>query len=522
MPPLPRLRHVLALFAITALGLSAYAQPSGPDANRGGGGPGRAGFGGPREETPLVKRFDHDGDKRLNRAERQVARQFLADEQAAGKGPRRPGPPGGPRGRESLPPDLPEKAQRLTPSEVRSFPDARLYDRSVLRTLFLEFEAADWEKELGDFYHTDVEVPAKLVVDGKAYPEVGVRYRGASSFFTVAEGRKRSLNVSLDFAKKDQRLDGYRTLNLLNSHTDPTFLRSVLYCQVAQDYLPAPKANFVRVVINGENWGIYINAEQFNADFVQERFSTREGARWKVPGSPRGNGGLSYLGEDVAPYRRHYEIKSADKPESWAPLIRLCRVLSETPIADLEKALEPMLDIDATLRFLALENVFINCDGYWIRASDYNLYLDPRGRFHLIPHDANETFRAPEGPGWRGSENDQPMSLSPFAGGDDNNKPLLSRLVTVPSLQKRYLGYVRDMGEKWLAWSKVGPLANQYQSMIEADVRADLHRLYSANAFARGVTEDLVEQGFRGPRRTTSLKTFVEQRRSYLLAFTKP
>jgi hypothetical protein len=35
-----------------------------------------------------------------------------------------------------------------------------------LRTLFLEFENADWEKELSDFHGTDVEVPAKLIVDG--------------------------------------------------------------------------------------------------------------------------------------------------------------------------------------------------------------------------------------------------------------------------------------------------------------------------------------------------------------------
>ena len=31
-----------------------------------------------------------------------------------------------------------------------------------------------------------------------------------------------------------------------------------------------------------------------------------------------------------------------------------------------------------------------NSDGYWARASDYNLYLDERGRFHVIPHDVNE------------------------------------------------------------------------------------------------------------------------------------
>jgi len=33
--------------------------------------------------------------------------------------------------------------------------------------------------------------------------------------------------------------------------------RSVLFLEVARDYIPAVKANFVRVVINGESWGVY-------------------------------------------------------------------------------------------------------------------------------------------------------------------------------------------------------------------------------------------------------------------------
>jgi hypothetical protein len=37
----------------------------------------------------------------------------------------------------------------------------------VLRTLFLQFEEPDWEKELADFYHTDVDVPA-ILPDGDA------------------------------------------------------------------------------------------------------------------------------------------------------------------------------------------------------------------------------------------------------------------------------------------------------------------------------------------------------------------
>ena len=44
------------------------------------------------------------------------------------------------------------------------------------------------------------------------------------------------------------------------------------------------------------------------------------------------------------------------------------------------------------LWFLALDNALINNDGYWTRASDYSLYRDPKGKFHVIPHDMNEAF----------------------------------------------------------------------------------------------------------------------------------
>ena len=75
-------------------------------------------------------------------------------------------------------------------------------------------------------------------------------------------------------------------------------LRSVLYSRIARAYIPAPAANFVRVVINGESWGIYINSQQFNKDFVKNWFGTTSGARWKVPGQSRRTR-LRSLGENA-------------------------------------------------------------------------------------------------------------------------------------------------------------------------------------------------------------------------------
>lgn len=395
--------------------------PGGP-----GFGPGPGGPGGMGQTRKLVAQFDKDDDGRLNRAERQAAREFLKKDRAAGGGrgfgfgPPGGGPGGGPRGRGPGGPGFgpggpgggpggfgrgdepPKPGPKLTPDDVKPIADSNLYEATVLRTLFLEFEDEDWEAELADFNNTDVEVPATVTVDGKKYSNVGVHFRGMSSFMAVGAGSKRSLNLSFDFVDEKQRLYGYKTLNLLNSHEDPTFLHTVLYLNVARHYIAAPKANFVKLAINGESWGVYVNAQQFNKEFVTENFETTKGARWKVQGSPGGRGGLEYLGENLDAYKARYSLKTKDSEKDWKALAKLCKVLNDTPPDQLEEALEPILDVDGALWFLALENALINSDGYWIRASDFCIYRDDKGKFHIIPHDANETFQPGMGPGMGG------------------------------------------------------------------------------------------------------------------------
>jgi len=483
-----------------------------------------------RQKTALVKQFDRNGDGWLNNEERKAARVFLRTNGNNGRrgGPRRPrgGFNGGGETQEAARPGT-----HVAVADAKSFPSKSLYAADVLRTFFLEFENSDWEKELEDFHATDVDVPAKLTVDGKVYSDVGVHFRGASSYMMVETGRKRSLNLSMDYVHEGQQIGCSHTLNLLNSHEDPTFLRSVLSYQVARDYMPAPKANFVRLVINGESWGLYVNVEQFNKDFAKEWFGSRKGARWKVPGSPNGRGSLAYLGEDAEPYKRIYQIKSKDDSKSWEHLIKLCKVLTQTPAENLAKALEPLLDIDGALKFLALQNVLINNDGYWIRTSDYDLFEDEKGRFHVLIYDSNENFSRPEGPGFGGGPGGprgpgrpggsgiKGVELDPLTGINDESKPLISKLLAVPVLRTRYLGYVRDIAEKWLDWKKLGPVVEQYQALIDDEVKKDTRKLYPTEAFLKGIADDSTAEAVpegRG-RQPISLKAFAEQRRAFLL-----
>ena len=88
----------------------------------------------------------------------------------------------------------------------------------------------------------------------------------------------------------------------------------------------------------------------------------------------------------------------------------------------------------------------------------------------------------------------------------DSTKPLRSKLLAVPALQQRYLGYVREIAEKWLDWKTLAPRVARYQALIADDVKADTRKLYSLEAF---------KEETDGAER--SLKAFVEKRRAYLL-----
>ncbi|HAW95034.1 MAG TPA: spore coat protein CotH, partial [Phycisphaerales bacterium] len=254
---------------------------------------------------------------------------------------RRGGPPRGEVAETVRPQDRPD-ALRLTEDDVELHPDRGLYDRGTLRTLFFEFPERDWHEEMVAFHGTDVEVPATLRADGRLIGEVGVSYRGNTSF---DHPEKKSFGVSIDAYEDDRSLDGYNTLNLLNANGDDSMMREVLFSNIASEYMPAPKANFVKVVVNGVYLGVYANVQQLNKDFIEEHYDTRKGVRWKVPPDFSGGGALSDQGTSSSRYKEKYELKTGSaKEEDWKELIAFCRLLKRTPEPRLEEVLPEYID----------------------------------------------------------------------------------------------------------------------------------------------------------------------------------
>lgn len=430
-------------------------------------------------------------------------------------------------------------------------PASTLYDETVLRTLELRFEQADWWDQLAANYGTGENILADLTVEGVTYPEVGVRFRGNTSYTRTGDSEKKSFNIEMDFIDEDQTLMGYRTLNLNNAYLDPSFMREVLYFHQARNYIPTPKANHVHLTINGQNWGVYANVQQINGDMVAEWFPSNDGDRWKVetggPGDGQAGGGrdnpgqrpprggappdadttgtnpgqrpprgevppgadttgtnpgrqpafggeraLTWQGDDPTAYESLYLLRAENTDDPWAHLIALCAVLNNTPADQREAALEPIMDVDRWLWFLAVENVLGDDDSYLTKGSDYQLYYEPEsGRMHPLQYDGNEALSA------------RLLTSDPMAGEDNADRPVISQLLSVPALRQRYLAHVRTVLNRSLNWETLGPQVAQYQRLIEAEVRADPRKFYTTEDFAASPAE---------------LERFVRERRAFLLS----
>jgi hypothetical protein len=410
------------------------------------------------------------------------------------------------------------------------------YDETVLRTLQLEFSQPDWWNQLEANAQTDENIIATLTVDGNTYDGVGVRFRGMTSYTMVGNSQKKSFNIKVDYTLENQRLMGYKTLNLINCFDDPTFMREPLYSNVIRQQIPSAKANFVRLEINGENWGIYANIQQINAEFIEDWFPSNNGTCWRAIGAfagfgqapgggqapepddgppPRvrqivinelvpneagpggfgdGSAALTWQGSDPQAYEAVYEIKNTKQDNPWDSLINTCDVLNNTPLEQLPDEIDTVLNVDRALWLCAFEIIFHDDDGYVSkRGSDYYLYYEPEtGQIHVIQYDANTCMKWSNSAGW-----------SIFYGENDPQIPLMYRLMAIEQYRQRYLAHVRTILNSFLTEENLFPKIDAYQDLIEEQVNLDNKKLYSYNSFLSGIEQ---------------LKQFVSNRRDSILS----
>ncbi len=357
------------------------------------------------------------------------------------------------------------------------------YDINTINTIEITFEESNWDYLLDQLYAAGDEerLVGTVSVNGEVFDSVGVRYKGNSSY--RPNQVKNPLNIKLDHIIDNQLIEGYGTLKLANAFKDPTLVRETLSYEIARKYFPASLSNYANVYINGTHLGIYTSDQSVDKYFMRTHFGSDENTRVKGEISTNGppTGGVwEYFGADSSDYYDYYDMKSDD---GWDELIDFFDTLSNH-----NTYVDQLLNIDRHIWFLAYSNLLVNLDGPINNPQNHYLYKDDNGRFNPIPWDLNESFGVFTSHQTLGQLNTtQLQQLSPYANMNENDFPVISKILTNDTYRKMYVAHMKTMMEENFENDFYETRALELQEIIDADVQADQNKFYTYSNFISNV-----------------------------------
>lgn len=267
--------------------------------------------------------------------------------------------------------------------------------------------------------------------------DVGFRLRGNTS----RNADKNSFKISFNTYVEGRDYYGLEKLNINGEHNDPSIIRSKLGWDIARQIgIPGSRSNHVRLYINDEYFGLFVNVEHIDEEFVDLRFGSKDGNLYKClyPAD------LHYLGSDPDEYklvvfgRQVYQLKTNTDENDYTKLAQFIDVLNNTPIDELDCELEKVFNVDQYLKYIVFDILTGNWDGPIFNKNNFYLYENPNnGLIEYIPYDIDNTF----GIDWFGVDwaNRDIYSWSPSS----QFRPIYERLMDVPEYKNRFTYYLR-------------------------------------------------------------------------------
>ncbi len=357
-----------------------------------------------------------------------------------------------------------------------------------VRQMEIFFNEPNWDDSLDIYYannNGERLIADSILIDGLLDQNVGVKYKGNSSY--NVNNAKNPMNIRLDYINNGQSIDGYNVLKLSNGFRDPSFIREVLSYEIAREYMPAPKATYANVFVDGVFIGLYTCVQSIDDDFTNQHFYERNGPFFKaentgisVPGCMGQLGILEYY-SDTNCYQRAYEMQSSN---DWEKLGNFLDTLNNYFID-----VENVMDVDRALWMMAFENLTVCLDGP-INSIPHNFYLfqDNNGRFSPVLWDMNQAFGTfTNGLPTPVTINDL-QELDIFHNSADPNNQLTNQLFSSDRYKRMYVAHMRTILNEQFSNNNYLTRANQLQQIIDADVSSDPNTFFTYSEFTSNIT----------------------------------
>ncbi|MCH1581640.1 MAG: CotH kinase family protein [Flavobacteriales bacterium] len=296
---------------------------------------------------------------------------------------------------------------------------------------------------------------------------VAVRLRGNTSLTAP----KKSFKVDLNAFIPGQKFADLEKLNLNANQNDPSILRAALSWHILRQMgLTGSRTSMVKLMLNDEYMGVYVNTEHMDEEFVEEYYDKDGGNFYKClwPAD------LQYVGPYPDEYkfevngRRAYELKTNTEEDDYTDLATFIDVLNNTPDADFKCAIEEVFNVADFLKVMALDVISGNWDGYTGNKNNFYLYHNPQtGLFDYIPYDLDNTW----GIDW---VNGDWEARNPYDWATES-RPLYDRLMEVPEYRDWYTHYLSEVMIVHAHPDSVSAFLDPRMEMLSPHVAADTY-----------------------------------------------
>lgn len=414
--------------------------------------------------------------------------------------------------------------------------ETRLFDPSRVHTIDIVME--DWDQFIASAANEQYS-PAKVVIDGESYSNVGIRGKGNTSLSTVATLGSERYSFKIEFDQYDTAVSyhGLDKLSLNNLIQDSTMMKDYLtYTMMGAFGVAAPLCSFVFITVNGEDWGLYLAVEGIEDSFLERNYGTNHGMLYKPDSMSFGGGsGMdfsiggfvdTFSGSAEMPQERSNEAADLqppssrdnfdpaqmpggfggfgmgsadvklqyidDNPESYSNIWNNAKT-DITPadqqrlIASLKKLLEnqdipSVVDIEQVLRYFVVHNFVCNGDSY-TGAMVHNYYLyEENGQLAMLPWDYNLAFGTFQGGSAQSTVN-TPID-APVSGGSGQDRPMWYWILSNETYTQLYHQYFAE----FLDTVDIIAIIDSVYTLIKPYVEKDPSAFYTVEEFTQGVS----------------------------------
>lgn len=344
-----------------------------------------------------------------------------------------------------------------------------------------------------DNTQSDIEFHARFIFNNGTIIDtiepVGFRLRGNTS----RQSAKKSFKISFNRFTSGGKYEGVEKLNLNGEHNDPTIMRAKVMWDILRKFeIPAPRSNHVQVYINGNYYGLYLNVEHIDEEFVLSRFGNNDGNLFKClyPAD------LNYLGSNPDSYKleangyRVYALKTNEEADNYSDLANFINVINNSANNHLVCQMDEVFNTYDYLKVAAVDIFCANWDGYIFNKNNFYLYHNTAtDKIEFIPYDVDNTF----GIDWFNIN----WSTRDIYNWEKENesRPLYTRLMDFPELRNQFSFYSNKLINSIIDVDSLIQSIGNRRDLIAPYVSSDpyypLDYGYSYNVFLNSFTQTI-------------------------------